>query len=159
MWRAFFIAIGIFFVLLGMQCLVVDQFFVSQNGKLGEIAVKAINVIDPPEKTSSGDFATSSQVAEFPQNGGGFTPSTSQYGPSRFANPFAPASNSNVGYGGTPFRNVGFRQDQSPKASRKVGKPPRPFSTQDWMPWSLIAAGALVVIYTRATLHSHSDEG
>lgn len=158
MWRAFFIAIGIFLVILGGQCLIVDKFFISQNGKLGEIAVKAVNIIDPQKNDSPQAAQPQSGFNQVGQNGGGFTrPAPSPFGPSRFQSPYAPVSN-NAGYGGTPFRNTGFRQNVPASQPQNKGKAPRPFQTQDWMPWSLIAAGMLVVIYTRATSHSHSDE-
>lgn len=160
MWRAFFFAIGIVLVILGLQCLVVDKFFVSQRGKLSELVVKVLNVVDPPKKESGPNLAPANTNDRFVQNGQGFPrPAQSAYGSSRFQSPFSPVSNS-TGYGGQPFSTAGFQQASATATTppKKSAKPSRPFATQDWMPWSLIAAGTLVVIYTRATTNSHGDE-
>lgn len=44
---------------------------------------------------------------------------------------------------GSPFQNVGFQQGAAGSAGSG-----RIFQTRDWMPWSLLAAGAILTMYT-----------
>lgn len=143
MWRAFFLAVGTMLIILGLQCLVVDQFTVSQEGKLAKLANKVVDIIEaPPEKPAAGGDVN------FPlaDRGGVQSP----YGPSRFQDPFAPsagtAGGSNPTFGLAGFRN-GNDAAAGPKKVRKTRKVP----TRDWMPWSLLAAGTIVVLYTKSS--------
>lgn len=167
MWRSFFFAVGIIFVLLGIQCLLVDQFYVNQNGKLSDLFNKVLNVVDPqkPDGSQIGASSTNPNLA-----GANFNPSSrtmtlpqygSQYGPSRFqASPYSPAQNgygNPTSYGGQPFQNAGFAQPVAntsiggtSEASRPSAKPPRPVQTKDWMPWCFIAAGTIISLYTKS---------
>ena len=67
-------------------------------------------------------------------------------------------------YGGNngaqgPFKNAGYQTQpayyQTPKP-----KPKKVFQTKEWMPWSLLAAGAIIVLYTYSMpkRDGHSDE-
>ncbi len=71
--------------------------------------------------------------------------------------PVVPAVNSNgnfqPGYGGSPYQQASF--------TRPVARPKSPtvlYTPREWMPWSLLAIGTVVVIYTftipRRTLSS-----
>ena len=88
MWRAFFLALGINLLILGGECLFVEQVvFAKSNSK------KSAEVVTPD-------------------------------------NIYAPAS---------------FSQASSNSVESKKKKSFRP---KDWMPWSLLAAGSIIVIYT-----------
>ena len=97
--------------------------------------------------------------------------SQSRFGPSRFAGPV------NGGYGGG---RIGFGQNspvgnpvtdrtstptQFASVSTPVGavhtaarrSPRKELITKDWMPWSLIAVGAVVFLYTHTSRRRYSD--
>ncbi|HZN35386.1 MAG TPA: hypothetical protein VFB80_16270 [Pirellulaceae bacterium] len=85
MWRAFFLAIGIYLCILGAECLVVDKFVMA--------AEKPVSALDPT------------------------------------AAPPAPATL----FGGTT---------PAPLTMKKEIEPP------EWAPWSLLSAGAVVILYS-----------
>lgn len=61
-------------------------------------------------------------------------------GVSRYSNgnrPFQTAGYSN-------YRNNYYNQNQSPAGNLRK----RVFQTKEWMPWSLLAAGSIIVLYT-----------
>jgi len=104
-------------------------------------------------------------------NAGSGYSSQSRFGPSRFAGP------ANGGYGGGRIRfgqnsqsvnpqtvrnstptqlastatPVGTRQPAGGRGARKQ------IITKDWMPWSLIAVGAVVFLYTHTSRRRYSD--
>ena len=88
MWRAFFLAVGINLIILGAECLIIDQVVLSNSRS-----------------------ESSNQVA---------TGNNSVYSNASFASVSAP---------------------EGPKSKRT-------FRPKDWMPWSLLAAGSIIVIYT-----------
>ena len=98
MWRAFFFAVGIYAMILGVECLILDKVELSPA-----VAGKA-----------------SANAAFQPTNASVFQNSVYQYQP-------APAT---------------------VKA--------KSFRPREWMPWSLIAGGFLIVVYTRAYKSSTS---
>lgn len=58
----------------------------------------------------------------------------------------------------SPFQNAGYQSGSyyqpapQPKAEVK-----RSYHTREWMPWSLLAAGTITVLYTYSLAHSSSD--
>lgn len=102
-------------------------------------------------------------------NGGGYS-NQSRFGPSRFAGP------ANGGYGGG---RIGFGQNpvgnaqagrstaptqlasnSTPVTTRYAGGrtgPRKQLVTKDWMPWSLIAVGGIVFLYTHTSRRRYSD--
>jgi len=115
--------------------------------------------------------AVGSNTGQFPgilptssSSGSGYS-SQSRFGPSRFAGP------ANGGYGGG---RIGYGQNSqfgNPQAGRisapsqlassstlvrpefagRARGPIRQIITKDWMPWSLIAVGAVVFLYTHSS--------
>ena len=104
-------------------------------------------------------------------SGGSGYSSQSRFGPSRFAGP------ANGGYGGgrigfgqnSQFANAQAGRNSTPAqlasssppvrtgfAARQRG-PLRQIITKDWMPWSLIAVGAVVFLYTHTSGRRYSD--
>jgi len=116
---------------------------------------------------------------------GGMPPTgMSKYGPSRFDDSFAnqPGSGSNfyggvspssrggnpqfslAGFGtptgaGAPPANLQNFQSNGPLGPLNAPPATRVLTPKDWMPWSLLAAGSLVVLYTNSTARrSYSSE-
>ncbi|MCH2180446.1 MAG: hypothetical protein MK108_00440 [Mariniblastus sp.] len=58
----------------------------------------------------------------------------------------------------SPFQNAGYQSGSyyqatpQPKAEVK-----RAYHTREWMPWSLLAAGTITVLYTYSLAHGSSD--
>lgn len=169
MWRAFFFAIGIILVILGLQCLVVDRFFVHQDGKVAGFVNKALNVIEPlrgdlspapANQVGNGQFGNASSNQNVrPQNP--FQTGGSPFGPSRFQSPYSQVqyapNQANAGaYGGQPFQPAGYRT-ASPSAI-KSKKGPRPVATKDWMPWCFLATGTIIILYTKSTQSMYAGE-
>lgn len=164
MWRAFFFAVGTMLIIMGLECLVIERFVVQDARIPGFVA----QVLDgSPQELGGGPFTY--------QNGAGSA--ASPFGPSRFNDDFA-NQNQPLGnfYGGVP--NSGQRQDTNSQFSlagfgkqrstiaplkqratgrsfqsypRSVRPQTRIVEPKDWMPWSLLAAGSLVVLYTNTT--------
>lgn len=163
MWRAFFFAVGTMLIILGVECLIVDS-FVVQKARIPAIVGK---VLDGASKTieSEGKSLQSIGGSNSASNG-------SPFGTSRFSDSFSnPSQNSANYYGGVPANNpagsnsgfslAGFGQQQNGIApltgtqrngSEKISSmPTRIIQPKDWMPWSLLAAGTIVVLYTNTT--------
>ena len=61
----------------------------------------------------------------------------------RVRNPAAAVTGGGAPNGGSPFRQTSWQQTATP------GQPPTfLYTPKDWMPWSLLAVGTVVVIYT-----------
>ena len=105
MWRSFFLALGIFLIILGGQSLVVDHVILATNRKVPAIVTG---------QNPNGSVAY--------RNSGVF---------------------SNNGYRANqvPYQSVGYSNPVSRPGSNVV-------RTKEWMPWSLLATGAIVVMYT-----------
>lgn len=169
MWRAFFFAVGIILVVLGVECLVVDRFFVHQEGKVAGFVNKALNVIEPVKGNLPAN--TPNQAGIGPS--GGFLPNQngssqntfrtggSPFGPSRFQSPYSQVQYTpNPGgagvYGGQSFQQTGFRTQST--SAPQLKKAPRPVSTKDWMPWCFLATGTIIILYTKSTSSSYAKE-
>jgi hypothetical protein len=135
MWRAFFYASGIMLIILGLECIVIGRFVISKESAIARVTRKFIG----NEGSFSGSPPVNSQA-------NGYGSAQSQFGPTRFSdNPFSMASNDRTQ--GNPFNLASQRTGTSLTAGAVQG---RNFTTEDWMPWSLIAAGAIVTLYTHS---------
>lgn len=165
MWRALFHAIGVMLIVVGLECTVVQQFKIASDAKLPKFVDKML--------AQQGKATTKTEVAQFspevappqPISGyGGWPQPVSQYGPSRisrtamgndqfFAQNHATSLNSSTSSGNTgQFSLAGFGARLQSPSPTKVSKPAKvkQLSTKDWMPWSLIAAGTIIVLYTKS---------
>jgi hypothetical protein len=161
MWRAFFFAVGVMLIILGFECLVAERFYVSQ-GRIPNVVSKLLSwASDGAPKQWDGPNAG---LAFGGQSRLGGDPNVSQFGgPSRFNDQYAGAGPSYYGgapsaglqqNGQQPFRLTGFGSpQQGGPASAGLSKPNKVhvLTPKDWMPWSLLAAGSLVVLYTNST--------
>ena len=105
MWRSFFLALGIFLMILGGQSLIVDHVVLANSRRVPTIV--------------TGQNANGSV---------GYRNSPS----------FSNGSYRNYQ---SPFQNVGYA-NSSPQMNARV------IRTKEWMPWSLLATGAIIVMYT-----------
>ena len=166
MWRALFFAIGTMLIILGLECLVTES-FVVQGARIPGFVAK---ILDGTSKNpSGGPYGLNPGLA---QNGTGN--GASSFGSSRFNDNYSgqnqpggsyygggPGSNANsqfslAGYGSEqsgiaptsqPWAGGGRQSNAgSPLLQRRIIQP------KDWMPWSLLAAGSLVVLYTKSTV-------
>ena len=168
MWRSFFFAVGTMLIILGAQCIIVGEFSVSTDSSIAKIGKRVIN--SGQNAFSSNEMAVELQQAGMPtetnysrgyggQLGGNSSQRNSTYGDSRmsgnrfgndqFFNAIPTSSNSN-----SPFQLPGRANSTNPTqtVSQSLGQTAKPkvIQTEDWMPWSLIAAGAIVVLYTKS---------
>jgi len=154
MWRSFFMAVGVFLVLLGLETLVVDQFLMSNNRRIPEFitAKDGIFANQPPGSLESNQN-------RFPRPFQALSNQQSTYGPSRFQGTgFGRQSNYDLASFG---RTTSSASGQNPPAIQvspsALTRPQRMIQTKDWMPWSLLAAGTLIVLYVHSTRGSHSE--
>lgn len=102
-------------------------------------------------------------------NVGGYS-SQSRFGPSRFAGPANGGyGGGRVGFGQNPLGNARagrnttpaqLASNSTPVGTRYAGRrkgPAKQIITKDWMPWSLIAVGAVVFLYTHTSRRRYSD--
>ena len=175
MWRALFLAIGVMLIILGIECTVVGRFRISQDANLPLAIEKMLagegwgsdsyrgNLADSDGNMGAMPSRYASNVAppQPIQGYGGMPTVSSQYGPSRFSSgPFGNDQFSSFGANGTnpspnsQFSLTGFGSRPAPDANteltQKRGGNFRLIETKDWMPWSLIAAGTIIVLYTKS---------
>lgn len=164
MWRAFFLAVGVMLIILGVECLVLDKFVVASRARMPAALSKIIDKITAPDPPAQGlggigqpNLATN--PAQTPNAFG------SQFGPSRFGTPYANGYQPPNFYGGNPTGQLNAPANSpfsltaygSPNTGgvNPVGSqlepPSRVVQTKDWMPWCFLAVGTLVVLYTRST--------
>lgn len=110
-------------------------------------------------KMLDGDGANSGAAAgQYPSAGG--TSPWNAFGGSRFqASPYSPQQDTNRS-GNSGFSLTGFGGSNAKSAAAGPLNPKglRVIKTKDWMPWSLLAAGTLVVLYTNSTRRSFSGD-
>ena len=164
MWRAFFYAVGYMTIFVGLQSLAFERVQLAP-GKDAKQFIKRILGEDGAESVATSSEAVGSPVASrtAPLATG------SSFGPSRF---------SNGGFGGSafsaaPYRDLdrdvnlgvesrgaegipridlaGYQSNvRQPAVRARSTRPGRVIMSQDWMPWSLLAIGAVIVLYTRS---------
>ena len=142
MWRALFIAMGIMLISLGVECTVVGRFTISQEARLPRF-IQEIWELERGQETDSEarELPSAPSVAGY----GGMPNTVSRFGPSRFgANSYGNDQFSQFNLTGYPAAAT------SAPPARKKKTTLREVKTQDWMPWSLIAAGTIIVLYSKS---------
>lgn len=178
MWRAFFFAIGTMLIILGLECLVTGQFVVADGSRAKAILAR---LLDSDHSAKDQPASIQPGLASNQQGGAGFgSPQTvSSFGPSRFdSSPFDAQYQPRTSYyGGRPnststqkpnsqFSLAGFGTPTrppiapmpQPTASLKKNSATRVITPKEWVPWSLLAAGTLVVLYTNSTSQRYSND-
>ena len=183
MWRSFFLAVGISLMLLGVEALVFERFVVNQTAKLPKFLngifekdlagnfARTNNLpgqANPAFQNPSFQTSNASNFQRVPFS------SESRFGPSRFSGPQAgnygggrvdlsrSGINSNNPQSGAAFP-VAFANRANPAvAGGGIGsfgqtRGPRTIVTKDWMPWSLLAAGAIIFLCTSSYGRSRSE--
>lgn len=170
MWRALFYAIGSMTILLGVQSLAFEQVQLAP-GKDALQIVKRLLRDEGSGPVAAGAGNASSVVRSDDGQRVFQSASNSTFGPSRFPS---------GGFGGTTFSAAPYRDLTSsgglsirsgqpsnvPRAnlaSYQTGargtaagatnaalKPGRVIQSKDWMPWSLLAIGTVIMLYTRS---------
>lgn len=169
MWRALFYAIGGMTILLGVESLAFEQVQIAP-GKGALQAIKRLLREDGGSSVAAASGNVNAVGNQSATNLAGRSPIGSSFGASRFPN---------GGFGGStfsaaPYRDLtqngglGIRSGQSSSvpqidfASYQTGsqnaeaanvldqQPGRVIRSQDWMPWSLLAIGSVIVLYTRS---------
>ena len=162
MWCAFFFAVGIVLIILGLETLVVGRVAIASEGKVPALLAKILSEENRPvaapglfTRQASANVAPPQQFTNYY----GGAPSTAGYGQSRFSDQFGNDQffGANPGLNGTARQNsqfslAGFGQanPSNSVATSQLTNGSRIFRTQDWMPWSLVAAGAIIVLYTNS---------
>ena len=186
MWRSFFYAVGIGLFLMGGQALVTDHVVVPKDTRLQKLITKVLSDGES-KTANGGTIQTSpgapyqSQFGAYPNTGaaqGGNYPynSGSRFGPSRFSGPtygdyrggqsgfgqqsqngFQNRGPNQFGNGApTPAQLAAYRGVQSTQ-SAKPKIPMQKFKIREWMPWSLLALGAIIFLYTHSTGRNHGE--
>ena len=181
MWRSLFYSFGIGLFVLGLQALITDHVVVPKNTKIQKLIKKVLSddkaasaggVAIQAQGPAPGTFANPNLQVQAPNQsafnyntGSRFGPS--RFGPSQFSGPaygtgyggsrITTQQNGSAAFGGfrpqgTNAQIAGFQTSpsgeiapQSPVAMQKI-------YVREWMPWSLLASGAITFLYTH-TLH------
>lgn len=156
MWRALFFSVGVMLIVLGLECLVVDKYLVSQRTRVPTLIAR---MLEGDRSSADGNY----QAQNDRSNSQSWN--SDSYNGSRFqASPYSSdpqgANQSNYfgGTGNSKFSFAGFGNKDASKASDLNPKGLRVIQTKDWMPWSLLAAGTLVVLYTNSTRRVFSGD-
>ena len=173
MWRSFFYAIGIGLFTLGAEGLVLDSVVVQKNGKIQKLISKILSD-DSANTSQPGTAVTTTPPSEFASrpasngwNGQPFSGNAgSRFGPSRFSGP------AYGNYGGARLNSPGNSIPQSNNTANaqltayrgSVASEPNfdtkrfsNFSIREWMPWSLLALGAIIFLYTHSTSRNQGE--
>jgi hypothetical protein len=160
--RAFFFAVGIMMVITGLECLVTQQ-FVIHGARVPNFV--AAMLFEDSTNGSSNPSDENFPIAQSGYQAPRSTTGNSGFGFSSFNDPYQTDSNRRRQNGNqrSDFSLAGFgqrRTEIAPMAVPKVKQKSqttliRPdetgvFRPQDWLPWSLLAAGALIVFYTNS---------
>ena len=178
MWRSLFFAVGIYLMLLGAEALIFERVDINASAKLP----KFMNGLFENSQQDSFLTAAAGQdpYLNVPQPGNPAsnpnnsifrqTSSQSQFGPSRFSGPQLGnyggprADLSRSGLTANPSQNGSIAAypasysnpagANGPLAPQRPSFGPRVLVPKDWMPWSLLAAGAIITLYTSSNLRS-----
>ena len=178
MWRSFFLAVGIGLMLLGAEALVFERVVINESAKLPKF-LNGLFEKDHLDSFENSNYllgqgnpalrnSAETHLQRVPYS------SASRFGPSRFSGP----RSGNYGGGRIDLSRSGLNSNgsQTPNAfpvsfpnavnsagsGRAVGSRqriggPRTILTKDWMPWSLLAAGAIIFLYTSSHGRSRND--
>ncbi|MDA7924278.1 hypothetical protein N9061_01425 [bacterium] len=162
MWRAFFFAVGIMLIITGLECLVTQQ-FVIHGARVPNFV--AAMLFDGPKDTNVTPSNDALRMAQGGYQAPRSTARNSGFGSSSFDDPYQTESNYRRQNGNqrSDFSLAGFgqrRTENAPMAAPKVKQQNQTtligpdktgvFRPQDWLPWCLLAAGTLVVLYTNS---------
>ncbi|MEM7454034.1 MAG: hypothetical protein AAF456_06725 [Planctomycetota bacterium] len=151
MWRSFFLALGIFSIILGAQSLVVEHFMTADTRKFPRLIYPENGqggyLQQSPLQQSSGYNPYQNSLYQRENSYGLYSNFDPALQDNRFGNRplFQQASYGNAGYG-----QAGFFQGRPTSFRNRI------IYTKDWMPWSLIAVGSVIVLYT-TSLRRKSD--
>ena len=183
MWRSFFFALGIGLMVLGAEALVFERFVISPTAHLPKFLDKVYEKGSSDSFAQSignqlSPFSANAQTVN--GNGQDFrlpnysqASQGSQFGPSRFSGP----QNGNYGGGRVDLSRSGLNSSPNQSAGpaaypASFGNNPaianngqasfgnsvsRTIVTKDWMPWSLLAAGAIIFLYTSSHRRHHGE--
>ena len=187
MWRSFFYAVGIGLFALGLEGLVFDHVLIPKDMKIQKLIKRIVSDRPAGPNLNAGvdqqypnfDQRANSVPTQASQTSrfAGFD-SGSRYGPSRFAGPAygagygggrvgsgsIPVSGSNVdNFQGLGQGNAQFAGYQGNRGNETLAGPQRTgglqiFMIREWMPWSLLASGAIIFLYTRTVDRRRSDD-
>ena len=174
MWRSFFLAVGIGLMLLGVEALVFERVVVNESAKLPNF-LNGLFEKDLSDSFAKANYSPGqgNPVFQNPSfqtaNASNFQrvpyASESRFGPSRFSGP----RTGNYGGGRVDLSRSGIISNNSqtgnafpvsfPNGANPAGlgggigdpnqiRGPKTILTKDWMPWSLLAAGAIIFLYT-----------
>ena len=159
---AFFFAVGIMLIITGLECLVTQQ-FVIHNAQVPNFV--AAMLFDDSANGSSNPSDEKFPIAQSGNQVPRSTTRNSGFGSSNFNDPFQTDSNHRRQSGNqrSDFSLAGFGQRRTEiapmavpmvkqKGQATLTRPDEAgvFRPQDWLPWSLLAAGALIVFYTNS---------
>ena len=174
MWRAFFYSVGYMTIFVGLQSLAFERVQLAPGKDVLQIVKRSLREDLAGQGAQSAGREGLSPLSSDPLLARSSNPSGSAFGPSRYSNggfggsAFSAApyrdltQNGGLGTGsgqssGVPrvdlagyqsqVRSTGLRQGTAAQGKIKTG---RVIQTKDWMPWSLLATGAVIVLYTRS---------
>lgn len=147
MWRALFFAVGVMLIVLGVECLVVDQYLVSQRTRIPTLIARMLDGDQPDGVFESSQYQAQNDSSSSNFWGGG----GSRFQASPYSAPSQSSSFSLANFGGANSKKASNAGPLNPDGLRVV-------QTKDWMPWSLLAAGTLVVLYTNSTRRGYSGD-
>ena len=125
--RSVFLALGIFLLILGAQTLIVDKWIMSRESHFGPGQTGAQAQAGRAYNNNSNPYRS----ASYPYRSASYRTGSNRFGNRNYYNQVDQNQNSNT------FKRV--------------------YQTRDWMPWSLLAAGTIIVLYTFSTGRHHSD--
>ncbi len=165
MWRSFFYSAGIGLFVLGLQALVIDHVVVPKNTKVQNL-IRKILADDKP--ANGGNMANPQAVAAASNqayNNFGSRFGASRFGPSQYSGSAfgtgyggqktspqdRPAASSGYQPQGNNAQLAGYQTAGSNAVATKKPSQLQKLQIREWMPWSLLASGAIIFLYT----HTH----
>ena len=170
MWRSFFLAFGTFAIIVGFETMVVDQFAMTNVRRIPKIVtVTARNLVNPASPSGGQNLRVSAPQNSYqmPTLNRPLVPGPSVTGPARYTGTqsatFNRIQDPTVSKYGSPQQSglgfAGFQKGSEISTSPPMAaiptpnfslRQPRLIQTADWMPWSLLAAGTIIVLYTQS---------
>ena len=179
MWRSFFLAVGIFTILVGLETMVVDHVIMTNVRRIPKMVTgKAKGMVNAPAPVVAQNQPVTArsqprfQMPTFnrPLNSGPSArrPTTYRGTQSATFNRVLDSSgssqtNRSPGNGFPRLQNRGNNLAAQPVATTPTAPQPsrlkrsRIVETKDWMPWSLLATGTIIILYTHSLGRSHEQ--
>lgn len=164
MWRALFLAFGVFAIVVGLETMVVDRVELTNARRIPKfVSATARNLVNrssPPGVQGQPSAPGSPSPYQMPTFNRSLAPPAN--GPMRYFGSQSatfnripdPQPDNRPGLGFAGFQKSGNRLAAPPVAAVPSNKSsvrrPRTIQIKDWMPWSLLAAGAIIVLYTHS---------